>query len=184
MTGIRHPASAYVSFVACKIVFLAIVFVIPVLLVPIPWWQVLIGSLLMSFVSSCAFVYLLIGTHFAEQTSFPETDPDGVIEGDWATHAMITSLDWNPGSRFARAIAGGSNAHAAHHLFPNLSHRHYRELTHIIVATAAEFGVPYHVTSFHRMIASHFRFLRKVGRSEPARTVSSEPLPQGSVDSD
>jgi linoleoyl-CoA desaturase len=184
MTGIRHPASAYVSFVACKIAFLAIVFVIPVLLLPIPWWQVLIGSLLMSFVSSCAFVYLLIGTHFAEQTSFPETDPDGVIEGDWATHAMITSLDWNPGSRVAHAIAGGSNAHAAHHLFPNLSHRHYRELTHIIAATAAEFGVPYHVTSFHRMIASHFRFLRKVGRSEPARTVSSEPLPQGSVDSD
>jgi linoleoyl-CoA desaturase len=122
--------------------------------------------MLMSFVSSCAFVYLLIGTHFAEQTEFPETDADGVISGDWATHAMITSLDWNPGSRFAHTIAGGANAHAAHHLFPNLSHRHYRALTPIIAETAREFGIPYNATTFSRMIASHFRFLKRVGRGE------------------
>jgi linoleoyl-CoA desaturase len=172
MNDIRHPASAYVNFVLCKLVYLSIVLFIPVLLLPIPWWQVAIGSVLMSFVSSCAFVYLLIGTHFAEATKFPESNADGVIDGDWATHAMVTSLDWNPDSRFACAIAGGANAHAAHHLFPNLSHRHYRALTPIIVRTAKEFRVPYNATTFSRMIASHFRFLKRVGRSErpePAR---------------
>src|SRR5262245_61400514 len=93
MVDIRHPPSAYVGFIACKLVFLSIVFAVPALVLPIPWWQVLIGGLLMSFVSSCVFVYLLIGTHFCEETVFPETDESGQLEHDWATHAMLTSLD-------------------------------------------------------------------------------------------
>lgn len=163
MVDIRHPPSAYVSFIACKCAFLGIVFIIPALLLPVPWWEVAAGALLMSFVSSCAFVYLLIGTHFAEQTLFPETDKQGVIEHDWATHAMLTSLDWNPYSRIAHMIAGGSNAHAAHHLFPNISHARYRELTRIIAATAQEFHMTHNVTNFPQMICSHFRFLKKMG---------------------
>ena len=165
MVDIRHPPSAYVGFVACKVVYLAIVFAIPALVLSIPWWQVLIGTLLMSFVSSCLFVYLLIGTHFAEETAFPETDENGELAHDWATHAMLTSLDWNPYSRVAHAIAGGSNAHAAHHLFPNISHTHYREITRIIAKVSVEYGVPHHVTDFPRMVRSHFRFLKAVGRA-------------------
>lgn len=163
MVDIRHPASAYVSFVLCKAAYLLIVFVIPMLLLPVPWWQVLIGVLAMSFVASSLFVYLLIGTHFAEETQFPEIDANGVIAGDWATHAMLTALDWNPKSRIAHFIGGGANSHAAHHLFPNISHAHYPKITPIVEETAAEFGVPYHVTTLPRMIRSHFRFLKRVG---------------------
>ena len=176
MVDIRHPPSVYLSFIACKAAFLAIVFVIPVLVLATPWWEILTGALLMSFVSSCAFVYLLIGTHFSEQTRFPETDEQGLIEHDWATHAMLTSLDWSPCSHFANMIAGGSNAHAAHHLFPNISHARYRELTPIIAATAREFGVPHNVTNFTRMIGSHFRFLKKMGSAEKAQHVSSSAV--------
>ena len=168
MTGIRHPLSAYAGFVACKLVYLSIVFVVPVLVLDLPWWEVLAGALIMSFVSSCAFVYLLIGTHVCEETDFPLADADGVIEHDWATHGLLTSLDWNPQSRLAHIVAGGSNAHAAHHLFPNVSHAHYRALTRIIVATATEFRLPYNVTSFPQMVRSHFRFLKRMGTAELA----------------
>lgn len=171
MVDIKHPPSAYVSFVLCKAVFLSIVFFIPALVLAFPWWEVLIGALLMSFVSSCLFVYLLIGTHFSEETEFPETDDRGVIDGDWASHAMLTSLDWNPYSRVAHFVSGGANAHAAHHLFPNVSHRHYQDLTRIVVATAGEFGVPYRVTTFPKMIRSHFQFLKRMGVAEKAPRV-------------
>jgi linoleoyl-CoA desaturase len=160
MTDIRHPPSAYVGFVACKAAFVALAFGIPAMMLPLAWWQVLLGGLTVSFISSCLFVYLLIGTHFAEETAFPETDASGRLAHDWPTHAMLTSLDWNPYSRLAHAIAGGSNAHAAHHLFPNVSHAHYRVITRIIAERAAEFGVPHHVTTLPRMVRSHFRFLK------------------------
>jgi linoleoyl-CoA desaturase len=178
MVDIRHEPSAYVGFIACKVAFIAIVLLVPALVLPIPWWQVLIGALLMSFVSSCLFVYLLIGTHFAEEAAFPETDESGQLAHDWATHAMLTSLDWNPYSRIAHALAGGANAHAAHHLFPNVSHAHYIEITRIIAKVAAEYGVPHHVTTFPSMICSHFRFLRAMGQApgiakEPTRILTT-----------
>jgi len=80
-------------------------------------------------------------------SSFCETAP--TISS--ATHAMLTSLDWNPQSRVTNAIAGGSNAH-------------YLETTRIIANAAAEFTVPQ--TTPPRMVRSHFRFLKAMGRAE------------------
>jgi linoleoyl-CoA desaturase len=165
MTDIRHPAGAYVIFFLSKICYVTIVFVAPLLLLPFPWWSILIGWAVMTFVSSALFVYLLIGTHFAEETAFPEVNGSGAIDHDWATHAMVTSLDWSPQSALATFIAGGANAHAAHHLFPNISHAHYGAITRIIAETAAEFGVTYNVSTLPKMIRSHFRFLRRMARS-------------------
>jgi linoleoyl-CoA desaturase len=167
LANIRHPIGVYLSFVLCKAVFLSIVFVIPAIILPIPWWQVLVGALLMSFVASCVFVYMLIGTHFAEETAFPEISPDGTIAHGWATHAMITALDWSPHSRLALFIAGGTNCHAAHHLFPNISHAHYIPITEIVIRTAQEYGIRYNVTTLPRMVVSHFRFLKRMAKAEP-----------------
>ncbi|MGH6890626.1 MAG: fatty acid desaturase, partial [Dongiaceae bacterium] len=139
--------------------------IIPVAVLPLPWWQVVAGALIMSFVSSVAFVTLLIGTHFAEETVFPEVDENGYVPYDWAIHALVTSLDWNPTSPWGSFIAGGANAHAAHHLFPSISHCHYVEITKLIQRTAAEFGVPYNQTTLPGIVASHFRFLKRMGRT-------------------
>lgn len=166
MANIKHPVREYAVFALCKLAYIAIVFVIPVVVLNLPWWQVLLGSLIMSFVSSLAFVLLLIGTHFAEETVFPEIGPDGRIENNWALHALVASLDWSPTSRLANFITGGANAHAAHHLFPTISHIHYAEITKIIRETAAAYGVRYNETTLPRMIRSHFRFLKRMGQGE------------------
>jgi len=164
MIDVRHPPFAYASFVLCKAIYVAVVLGLPLALLPLAWWHVIVGMLVASFVASCAFVYLLIGTHFAEETAFPEVGADGTVPLDWARHAMATALDWSPYSRLAHFIAGGANCHAAHHLFPNVSHAHYIAITRIIARTAAEFGVPHNVTTLPRMVRSHFRFLRRMAR--------------------
>jgi linoleoyl-CoA desaturase len=166
LVDIRHTIGAYVSFIGCKLIYISIVFLVPLLVLPLPWWQVLIGALVMSFVASCLFVYLLIGTHFAEETVFPEVAADGSIGHDWAIHAMITSLDWSPYSRIAQFLSGGANAHAAHHLFPNVCHIHYVAITRIIARAAREYGVTHNVTTLPRMVRSHFRFLKAMGSIE------------------
>lgn len=53
--------------------------------------------------------------------------------------------------------------HRIKHLFPNLSHAHYLEITRVIAKVAAEAGMPYHVTTLPRMVRSHFRFLKAMG---------------------
>jgi linoleoyl-CoA desaturase len=182
MTDIHHPPHAYLLFVLGKLAYLTLILGIPIAMLPLPWWQVLLGVLIMTFVSSSAFVMLLIGTHFAEETLFPEHDREGYIPHDWAEHALVTSIDWSPTSVLATALAGGANAHAAHHLFPTVCHVHYRALTPIIERTAAEFGLTYNRTTLGHLIRSHFRFLWRMGRppvEAPASLPASSRAPRG-----
>ncbi len=163
MRDIQHPWYAYPLFIASKLGYFAIWLGIPMAVLPYPWWWVALAWPAISFIMSVVFIALLIGTHFAEETVFPVVDADGQIAHGWAYHALATSLDWNPESPFANAIAGGANAHAAHHLFPNISHVHYPAITRIIRDTAERHGMPYNVTTFSGMLLSHFRFLRRLG---------------------
>lgn len=166
MTEIRHPWWEYILFILSKMAYICVVFVVPALVLPLPWWEVVIGALIMTFIMSALFVTLLIGTHFAEETVFPEVGPDGNLGHSWAEHALLTSIDWSPTSRIANFITGGANAHAAHHLFPTVSHVHYIPLSRIIKDTAREFGLPYNQTTLPRLVQSHFRYLRRVGRGD------------------
>jgi linoleoyl-CoA desaturase len=109
------------------------------------------------------FVFLLIGTHFSDETEFPAVDAAGNLPHAWARHNLVTACDWSPTSRWAHFLTGGVNAHAAHHLFPAVCHTHYRALADIIVVAADEFGVPYHRTTLPGMVRSHFAFLRRMG---------------------
>ncbi len=123
----------------------------------------------MTAVMSLLFVFLLVGTHFSEAASFPKPGADGSIPTSWAEHAVATSVDWAPESRIAGFISGGANAHAAHHLFPRLSHMHSAAVTRIVRETAREFAVPYHETSFRGMVRGHFRHLKVLGQGDPRR---------------
>ena len=178
MRDIRHPIGQYALFAACKLAYVAIVFAIPFAALDRPWWHIVAGALVMSFVASALFVTLLIGTHFAEETVFPNVGPDGRVPHSWVTHALITSLDWSPESRVANFIAGGVNAHAAHHLFPTVAHIHYVAITRIIREEAARHGMPYNAVSLRGMILSHIRFLKRLGRGDQASAaISTTTLP-------
>jgi len=165
MHHIRHPAWAFAVFAASKLVYFTMALIIPLLLLPFAWWQIGIGFAVVNGVMSIIFVFLLIGTHFAELAEFPALDEDGWLPGNPTIHAFVTSVDWNPDSWFANAISGGANAHVAHHLFPRISHIHYIPITRIIRQTAAEFGVRYNVTGFPQMVSSHFAFLYRMARA-------------------
>jgi linoleoyl-CoA desaturase len=178
MLDIRHPPHQYAIFILSKSAYVAIIFVIPMIVMDHPWWVILIGAFITTCTISILFVALLIGTHFCEETAFPSVGAEGRIGHSWAMHAMVTSLDWNPTSRLANFIAGGANAHAAHHLFPTVAHIHYVAITKIIQNAAWEFDIPYHQTTLPKMIASHCRFLRKMGQGEEATNPVDTAEPQ------
>jgi linoleoyl-CoA desaturase len=163
LKNITHKPGLYVAFFIRKIVYAVLVFVIPLMVLPFAWWQIVLGALLMNAVASFVFVSMLIGTHFAEEVSFPHPDEHGALGRDFATHALETSLDWLPQSRLAQFISGGANAHAAHHLFPHVSHAHYVPISKMIEETAREFGIRYNRTTFFGLIRSHFAFLKRMG---------------------
>lgn len=168
MKDISHPFHQYIIFVLCKVFFVVFIFVIPMMMLPLPWWQVLLGGVATMAVASLVFVFLLIGTHFSAVTDFPSVAADGSVGRTWAQHNLATACDWSPHSRWAHFFVGGANAHASHHLFPSISHTHYRPIARIIEETAAEFGTPYNKLTLTGIIGSHFRFLWLMGRRPTA----------------
>jgi linoleoyl-CoA desaturase len=160
LSDLRPSPRDVAEFVVVKAGHFAIALVLPAVATDLTLGAVLIAYLAAGAVMSTLFILALIGTHFAEGNRFPAVRDGGTIAGSWAAHSVETSLDWSPCHRLATAIVGGLNAHAAHHLFPQVSHAYYPALTRIIARAAARHGVKYRATTLGGMIAGHFRFLR------------------------
>jgi len=179
MRDIVHRPRDVAIFWLLKLVYLTTNIVVPLLVIRLPWWQILLGYGATTAVMSLVFVFLLIGVHFSTGAEYPRIGAGGQLRTSWAVHALATSVDWRPEDRFAHFFSGGGNAHAAHHLFPRISSCHYPAITPIVRQTAREFGLRYNETNFTGMIAAHFRHLRALARDDgalsPARSSPRRP---------
>jgi linoleoyl-CoA desaturase len=159
---------ALAEFAGAKLLHLIVLVAIPALVLHPPLWALLAGYAIVMATSSLAFLLLTIGTHLSDMTEFPMPDADGGLAHDWATHQVMTSVDWMPTSPLVTALLGGANADVAHHLFPRYSCRHAALLSRIVAEEAAAHGVRYRRASLARIIRGHWRHLTRLGRSEAA----------------
>ncbi len=106
--------------------------------------------------------------HAVDVTHFENaTVKDVVVETEWAMHQVKTTADFAPKSPIANWICGGLNFQVVHHLFPNVSHVHYRSLQPIVARVCAKHDVKYNVfPTFGEAVASHFRYMRILGERE------------------
>jgi linoleoyl-CoA desaturase len=59
------------------------------------------------------------------------------------------------------------NFQIEHHLFPRICHVNYKAIAPVVEQTCCEFGVRYvSHPSFRAGIASHYRWLRRMGRPD------------------
>lgn len=169
LRNIRHSVKEIIIFYLAKIIYLFVYIVIPILFTTHTWLEILLGFIVMHFTASYAFIFGLIASHFSDLTTFEKVDDDGYLNQSWARHQMATSLDYHADKKWANFIFGGFNSHVAHHLFPNLSHIHYPEISKIIAKVSASFDLDYRNVSWFEAVISHFRFLKKVGESQEVR---------------
>lgn len=155
----------YFRFVTYKLFYFSLVLVLPLLLVPFSWTFVLFTFITASAFTSLVFIVMLVGTHFFEEADYPQSEGE-YLEHSWAIHQLHTSCDWNANNRWARFLSGGSNCHAAHHLFPNICHTHYSDINAIIEKTTSEYQFPYHHKTLLQMMYSHFKHLKNMGKQQ------------------
>jgi linoleoyl-CoA desaturase len=90
----------------------------------------------------------------------------GTGREDWHIHQMLTSADFSTGNPWINHSFGGLNFQTIHHLFPNVSHRHFPAIRQIVIRLAKQHGIPYtHFASFGEAIRAHFRLLSRLGRA-------------------
>lgn len=154
----------WVILTITKLIYFSLVIVIPVVLLPFALWQVLIGFLIMHFISGFILAVIFQPAHVVEGTSYFQPDANGTLENSWAIHQLYTTTNFAMNNRLLNWFAGGLNFQIEHHLFPNICHIHYRQLAPIVQATAQEFGVPYKVKqTFWSALVAHRQMLRQLG---------------------
>ena len=99
------------------------------------------------------------------EMSFPKIDQKDSIDVNWYEHQLQSTSNFSPKSSWFSWFIGGLNYQIEHHLFPNISHVHYRNLSKIIAETAREYNLPYYVNkNFFGAVWLHLKMLRNVGR--------------------
>jgi linoleoyl-CoA desaturase len=151
-----------VTFV--KLGYYALTLVLPLILIDLPWWQILMGYLLMHLICGFIIAFVFQVAHVLKETEFFVTDKTGSVENNWAIHQMKTTSNFANKSVIFSWLIGGLNFQIEHHLFPNICHVHYRKISKIVKQTAEEFNIPYNQhKTFLGAVKSHLSMLYLLG---------------------
>lgn len=149
---------------AYRIFYFTYTLILPLIFFDFAWWQILIGFFIMHYTASFLLSCIFQTAHVME-TSMYEVPENNVISNNWAVHQLLNTANYAQKSHLFSWYAGGLNFQIEHHLFPSISHVHYKKLSRIIQETAAEFGLPYHSnTTFWQAIKVHYHTLKTLGR--------------------
>ena len=154
-----------VILVAGKVIFFALAFGIPLRFHSVG--VVLLYYGVAGLVTGTALSVVFQVAHCVEEAEFPvprASASTGRIDHAWAVHQAETTVDFARRSRLVMWLVGGLNFQTEHHLFPRISHVNYPAISTLVEETCRDFGIRYtEFTSFRAGMASHFRWLRRMG---------------------
>jgi len=152
------------SVVGWKTFYWIYALALPLIFSPAPFWLVLIGFATMHFIAGLLMAIIFQSAHVMPDCEFPLPNEKGSMANNWAVHQLQTTTNFSPKSKVFSWFVGGLNYQIEHHLFANICHTHYRDISKIVSSTAKEFGVQYNMQkSFFRAIWEHARMLKRLG---------------------
>jgi linoleoyl-CoA desaturase len=111
---------------------------------------------------------IFILPHGVEEATFPLPEKEtGRIADPRAVHQVHVTVDFARRNSLMTWLVGGLNFHREHHLFPAVNHAHYPKIAGIVDMVCEEFEIP-HIEhrSYLAGLASHYRWLKKLGRED------------------
>jgi len=160
----KHPKIEYFNLFFFKLLYYVLFIVVPLIVLDITWWQFIIGFVAMHLAEGVVLGLVFQLAHTVEGVSFPEPDNEGNVEDSWAVHQMKTTANFSRESAIAKFFCGGLNFQIEHHLFPNICHVHYPQISKIVERNARAYNVPYHENkTFIGALKSHYKTLKHLG---------------------
>ncbi|MCB9195432.1 MAG: acyl-CoA desaturase [Flavobacteriales bacterium] len=153
------------KLIISRILYLGVFLVLPILLIDVPVWATLLMFFMMHFIAGLSLALIFQPAHVINDTEFFVPNEDLSVENHWAIHQMKTTANFANRNRLFSWFVGGLNYQVEHHLFPNICHVHYREISKIVKSTAKEYDVPYYEEkTFFGALRNHFTMLDKLGK--------------------
>lgn len=166
------------KLIVTKALYLFFTVALPIMITPLVWWQVLIGIVAMHLTAGYILTMIFQMAHIVEEVEQPLLNEEGNIEAAWAVHQLETTANFARKNRLLNWYVGGLNFQIEHHLFPNICHIHYENISPIVEQTAKEFQLPYHEKlTFVDALRSHVRMMKNLGEMTahshaPAHSIS------------
>ena len=132
----------------------------------LPWETIILGFVLMVFTASIISLLVLLSPHANVHSDFPQQQEDGMMPYSWFMHQLQCTNDVSNDNFFIRFFMGSFNYHIAHHLFPNINHTYYPEVTKVIVRFSRKHDLPYRKMSLLESLQGHYVLLKKNGYRE------------------
>ena len=157
---VEIPGIEYLKLFFFKCLFLCYMIVLPKLILPVSWSMILIAFAIMLFTASVASLMVLLSPHANTESGFPLPDKNNQFEHSWMMHMLITTNDITHDNWFTRFFMGCFNYHVVHHLFPNVNHAYYPEITELLKEQAEKYKLPYRQYSLLSSLKNHYVLLK------------------------
>ena len=158
----KYPIKEIIKMLLFKFIYLFSFIVLPWLILELPFYYFLLLFLLLTVFASLCITMVLLSTHVGEDANFPEPNNNGEMPHSWSHHHLITAGDFSTNSFVITHLFGGFNHHVIHHLFQNICHIHYPELTKILIRISKKHGLKYRFKKYlTAAVLSHFKLLYK-----------------------
>ena len=158
---------AIIELSLLKVLYIAYVFVLPIMFSGFAWYHVVLGIVAMHIVAGFSLAVIFQPAHVVETSDYSAPDEDRKMENNWAVHQVLNTADFAPNNKLVCWFIGGLNFQIEHHLFPHVCHVHYPKIARIVEAVAIEYNLPYQVMpTFRSALIAHGKMLKKLGQFE------------------
>lgn len=166
------------TFIIGRALFFTWSLVVPMMVLGVA--QGLLVYLVAMFSLGVALAVVFQLAHCVEEAEFPSTtglSAAAPVEKEFVRMQLDSTVDFARGNPVVTWFLGGLNYQTVHHLFPRISHVHYPALSRIVEQVCAEHGVAYRTTgTFRQALASHYRWLKRMGQGEGVVTAVKTPV--------
>jgi linoleoyl-CoA desaturase len=165
-TGVvkAFDAKQLLVLIVSKIAYILFIFVLPMLVLQISFWQWLVAFMIVHLVAGLILSTIFQLAHVVEGVDQGEVSETGVVENAWAVHQLKTTSNFNNGNKLLSWYIGGLDYQIEHHLFPKISHIHYKKIAEFVAETAKDFKLEYNdKKGFFTALDSHIKMLKRLG---------------------
>lgn len=160
--------------VITKVIYFTLFVALPLIMIPVAWYWILLGFVLMHFTAGVVLSYVFQMAHMVEGVENMDVPEGGMAEDEWMEHQLKTTANFAQDSKIINWFVGGLNYQVEHHLFPTICHVHYPAISKIVKETAAEFNLPYmSYQKFSDALKAHVRHLGEMGKKPQSLTAST-----------
>ncbi|MBX3253581.1 MAG: fatty acid desaturase [Chitinophagaceae bacterium] len=162
---VRHlisiPFIEYIKLFVFKAIFILSLVILPKLVLGIHWGRILLAFAVMIFTATFFALLVLLPPHANTGSEFPLPDENKKLPYSWLLHMLKTTNDVTGENWLTRFVLGNYNYHVVHHLFPNIHHTYYPEITRVLQKMAAENDLPYRSYPMLTTLKNHYLLLKQ-----------------------